>query len=267
MSKEWLAQLSATAAKRQATPAARPQPAAVRRQHASGRSLAGAVFRSIVRWSVLAAVFGAFAVYALSGEQESGQSWGDAVLNAILTLLAIHLREISGSAAEAIDPAAVYVALLPHADFLPFALPLGFGVLLTLVFLPTVNAYRRRSGLRLFILLLNVAVASFAVGGNLDAVDLTGRGAWLDADAVNFMPVWLWLALLAASFAGWRRRGTSATAPASVPRPKATFQAPAMAGASAAGRAMAAVRAEAPARKSAPTVDRLTAGGSWRRPR
>ena len=91
---------------------------------------------------------------------------GDTVLYAIWYLAAVAVPAMAPDMASAIDANAIYSALKPHAGLLPFLVPLGFGAVVTVLFLPAINARRRRSGLRFIVFLANLALVWFAWRAN-----------------------------------------------------------------------------------------------------
>jgi hypothetical protein len=278
MSKEWLAQLSAQAAQRgkvryvMPTPP-RPQPRgapSIDRQ-ASGRSFIGAIIGSVIRWAIFAAIAGAIAVFIISGQEELDESVGETVLYAIWYLAAVAVPAMLPDMASAIDANGIYSALKPHAGLLPFLVPLGFGAVVTILFLPTVNARRRASGLRFIVFLANLALIWFAWRANAAIFDLTGTNGWIDTGSINPAPVVAWLVLLLISFAGRRRWQDSPAKPQDLARP-----APAAGSIPAARKpshaASAATRHVSPAqsmpqRRSNSPIERSVSGGTWRRPR
>jgi hypothetical protein len=136
-----------------------------------------------------------------------------------------------------------------HQDILVYAVPAAAALILTLFFLPAINAGRRRNPIRLL-----VYVANLAVIGLMGAI---GAGV-----------VVLWLAALVFSFAGGGPRRMAKPAPPKpvVPRERAAISpppgpmAPARAAVDRARRATAAARRE-------PTVTRRDGGASWVRAR
>jgi hypothetical protein len=278
MSKEWLAQLSAQAAQRgkvrylMPTPP-RPQPTAapaIDRQ-TSGRSFIGAIIGSVIRWALFAAIAGGIAVFIISGQEELEETVGETVLYTIWYLAAVAVPAMLPDMASAIDANGIYSALKPHAGLLPFLVPLGFGAAVTVLFLPTVNARRRASGLRFIVFLANLALIWFAWRANAGIFDLTGTNGWIDTGSINPAPVVAWLVLLLISFAGRRRWQTSPAQPQNLARP-----APAAGSIPAARKpshaAGAATRHVSPAqmmpqRRSSSPIERSVSGGTWRRPR
>lgn len=277
MSKQWLAQLSAQAAQRgkvkhlMPTPP-RPQQAAapaIDRQ-GSGRSFIGAIIGSVILWAIFAAIVGAIAVFIISGREELQESVSDTVLYAIWYLAAVAVPAMLPDRASAIDANGIYSALKPHAGLLPFLVPLGFGAVVTVLFLPAINARRRASGLRFLVFLVNLALIWFAWRTNAAAIDLTGTKGWIDTDSLDPTPVFAWLVLLLISFLGGRRLKMPER-PQDLARPApATGSIPAARKPSHA--ASAATRNVSPAqmmpqRRSSSPIERSVSGGTWRRPR
>ena len=278
MSKEWLAQLSAQAAHKgkvkylMPTPP-RPQQAAapaIDRQ-ATDRSFIGAIIGSVIRWAIFAAIVGGIAVFIISGQEELQDPLGEKVLYAIWYLASVAVAAILPDMASAIDANAIYSALKPHAGFLPFLVPLGFGAVVTALFLPTINARRRASGLRFLVFLANLALIWFAWRANAAIFDLTGTKDWIDTNSISLSPVIAWLVLLLISFLGRRRWQNLPAKPQNLARP-----APASAGIAAARNpshaAAAATRSVSPTqmmpqRRSNSPIERSVSGGTWRRPR
>jgi hypothetical protein len=212
MSKEWLAQLSAQAGQRgkarhlMPTPPRSQQAAApaIDRQ-TSDRSFIGAIIGSVIRWAIFAAIAGAIAVFIISDQQELQDSIGDQVLYAIWFLAAVAAPAMLPDSAVAIDANGIYDALKPHAGLLPFLVPLGFGAAVTALFLPSINARRRGSGLRFIVFLANLALIWFAWRANDAVFDLTGTDGLFHAESINPTPIFAWLVLLLISFIGGRR--------------------------------------------------------------
>lgn len=289
MSKEWLAQLSATAAAKRGglapRPAAqsRPQPSAAavaRGPDIRRRSFIGAIIGSIIRWAVISAIVGAVLVYIVTSNQYLQDSIGDKVAYTIWYLLddaqiggvLIGLFGPLTSATPAIDANAVYEALKPYAGLLPFLLPLAFGMAVTLLFLPTVNAYRRRSGGRFFILLLNLALLVWIRQSRGIAFDFSGQEGWFGGLSLSLKALIPWAVLLLLSFAGMRRiRSPSLQQTAPMGRPAmvqgnaAPPRVPSHA-ASAATRHVSPTQMM-PQRRGGSPIDRSVSGSSWRRPR
>lgn len=288
MSKEWLAQLSATAAAakrrgRASSPPAqsRPQPSAAvaRGPDIRRRGFIGAIIGSIIRWAVISAIAGAVLVFVVTNNQYLQDSVGEKVTYTIWYLLddaqtspvLFAALERFFPAPPAIDANAVYEALKPYAGLLPFLLPLVFGVAVTLLFLPTVNAYRRRSGGRFFILLLNLAVLLWIWRSRGIALDLSGREGWFGGLSVSPKVLIPWAFLLLLSFAGWRRvrpRPLQQTVPArsAMVQGNAPAQRVPSHAASAATRSVSATQMM-PQRRGGSPIDRSVSGSSWRRPR
>jgi hypothetical protein len=281
MSKEWLAQLSATAAAKRGglaprPPApSRPQPlaaAVARGPDVQRRSFIGTIIGSIIRWGIIGAIAGAIFVFVVASNEYLEDSLGDNVLYAIWYLASAVPAAISADAVAAVDANAIYDALKPHAGLLPFLAPLAFGVAVTLLFLPTVNAYRRRSGLRFFILLFNLAILYWAWRSSWIAIDLTGRKGWINSETIKLKALIPWAILLLFSFIGVRRSRSSSLQPtpapaypAMAPRNAAPPRVPSHA-ASAATRSVSPTQMM-PQRRGGSPIDRSVSGSSWRRPR
>lgn len=284
MSKEWLAQLSATAAKQGGRPPrplmlSRSQPpaaAVARGPEIHRRSFIGAIIGSIIKWALISAIAGAVLVYIVTSNQYLQDSVGDKVTYTIWYLLddasigPLILYAIGPliSATPSIDANAVYEALKPHADLLPFLVPLVFGVTVTLLFLPAVNAYRRRSGARFFVLLLNLALLVWTWQSRGIAIDLSGGEDWIGSQSISLKALIPWVVLLLISFAGVRRvrppsvqQAAAAARPGAAPVPRVPSHA-----ASAATRSVSPTQMM-PQRRGGSPIDRSVGGGSWRRPR
>ena len=174
--------------------------------------------------------------------------------------------------ASAIDANGIYSALKPHAGLLPFLVPLGFGAAVTVLFLPTVNARRRASGLRFIVFLANLALIWFAWRANAAIFDLTGTKDWIDTGSINPAPVVAWLVLLLISFAGRRRWQDFARAnrriwPARRRRPAASRAARKPSHAASAATRNVSPAQMMPQRRSNSPIERSVSGGTWRRPR
>ena len=141
----------------------------------------------------------------------------------------------------------VNVAIEEHQDLLVYAVPVAAALALTLFFLPAINAGRRRSPIRLFVYLANLAIIPLA--GEL------GEGV-----------IVIWLAALVFSFVGGgsvrvRRTPAPASQPERTERPQ-----PSPAPAARTPAAERSSRPGLPVRRE-PTVIRRTGGGSWVRAR
>jgi hypothetical protein len=277
MSKEWLAQLSATAAKQgrrtvgfQAQPRAQASaPAVARRPDTSQRGFIGAIIGSIIRWAIIAAAAGAIFVFVLSNQEHLEDPVGEQVLYGIWSLARMAPEVLSEEAAKTIDANAIYAALKPHADLLPFIVPLAAGIAITALFLPTVNAYRRRFALRFFVFLFNLALLYWALQSGWIKLDLTGEQDWIDGQSVSMNALIAWAVLLAFSFAGFRRARSSVPLPAPAAARPGTAQVPTrlaparVTSASAPSHSAQVIAGRGPA----PAIQRTVTGGSWRRPR
>ena len=277
MSKEWLAQLSAAAAKQgrrpiryQAPPRPQAQAAAVARApDAPRRTFLGAIIGSIIRWAILSAIAGAIHVFILSSNEYLEDPIGDRVLYGIWYLATFLPPAISEAAAQVVDPNAIYDALKPYAGLLPFVAPLAIGIAITLLFLPTVNAYRRRSGLRFLVLLFNLALLYWALQSGWIKLDLTGKEGWIDAQSFSVKALIAWAVLLVISAAGVRGLRPSALLPTAAPGRSGVVPATARTAAPLSGTTSIPVRAGQVihGRGPAPAIQRTVSGGSWRRPR
>ncbi|HEY7688721.1 MAG TPA: hypothetical protein VH835_08515 [Dongiaceae bacterium] len=276
MSKEWLAQLSSMAAQQgrnrprhsPASQAPRPQappaPTVKRAPELPERGFVGAIIGSIIRWAILSALAGGLFIFIVIGDEFSGASLGERVLFGIWYLATI-LVEFG----FAVDPDAIYGALQAHVNLVPFLAPLAIGAAITLLFLPTVNAYRRRAGLRFFIFLLNLLLLYVAWSSEWIVIDLTGRNGWLDAQTVTNKAIIAWAALLAISFLRIQR--VRAALPTPAPKRQVITPYRVSARAAMSSSAIAASRssdaAALMARRGGSVVERTVNGGSWRRPR
>ena len=278
MSKEWLAQLSAQAAHRGKVKHLLPIPPrlqlaaapAIDRQ-ASGRSFIGAIIGSVIRWAIFAAIAGGIAVFIISGQEELQDPLGEKVLYVIWYLASAAVAAMLPDMASAVDANAIYDALKPHIGLLPFLVPLGFGAVVTVLFLPTVNARRRASVLRFLVFLANLALIWFAWRANAAIFDLTGTKDWIDTNSISLSPVIAWLVLLLISFLGRRRWQNLPAKPQNQSRPApATGSIPAARkpshAASAATRSVSPTQMM-PQRRSSSPIQRTVSGATWRRPR
>jgi len=276
MSKEWLAQLSATAAAKhgrgiarpQARPQAQPTATIDRSAGQPHRGLVGAIIGSIIRWAFISAIAGAAFVFVVSNNEYLEDSLGENVTYSIWYLFHEILPALMPG--SPIDADAIYDALKPHAGLLPFLLPFIFGAAITLLFLPTVNAYRRRSGLRFFVLLINLAVLYWAWQSGGVALDLSGREGWINGQSITLKALIPWIILLILSFVGMRRKRPAVPLPA--PARPLMAQGHATAPRIPSHAAGAATRNVSPTqmmpqRQGGSPINRSVSGGSWRRPR
>lgn len=283
MSQEWLKKLAelsndkdllkrAQQMQARAAQAPKPRPAA----GGSRRGLFGAAFGSFFRYLLLFAAIQAAAMIVVAGiDGLENEPWGliyhhvlwypltqpifpDAVYDA--------LREWFGVRPD--DLLAVYErisgVIQQHQDALVFLTPIAAALALTLFFLPSINAGRRRSPIRLVIFLANLAV--FVLIGEM-----------------RLGVIVIWLAAFVFSFVGGGGAFTAprAQAPAGTPRQAEAKQA---ARSTAAARTAPAVRAAAAAQPAAGMQQRATresrsssrdavvarqigTGGSWIRAR
>jgi len=145
----------------------------------------------------------------------------------------------------------INAGLEEHQDILVFAVPAGAALALTLFFLPAINAGRRRSPIRFFVFLANLAVVPLAaeLGDGISVV---------------------WLAALVFSFVGGRGARmpqAQRTAPSEPERPARPKPQPAVVPTAAtAGVAERAKRSATVVRRE-PTVVRRSGGDSWIRAR
>jgi hypothetical protein len=240
-----------------------------RRSEVSQRSFFGAIIGSIIRWAILSAIAGAIHVFILSSNEYLEDPIGQRVLYGIWYLAAFLPPAVSEAAARTVDANAIYDALKPYARLLPFIAPLAIGIAITLLFLPTVNAYRRRSGLRFFILLFNLVLLYWALQSGWIKLDLTGKDGWIDAQSFSMKALIAWAVLLVFSAAGIRRVPPSALLP--TPAPSRPGMGPATARTAAPRSGVSSIPARAGqvvrGRRPAPAIERTVSGGSWRRPR
>lgn len=273
MSKEWLAQLSNMAAQQGRNrprysaaprPQAPPAPTVKRAPELPERGFIGAILGSIIRWAILSAIAGGLFIFIVIGDEFSGASLGERVLFGVW-----YVATILGEIGFAVDPDAIYGALQAHVNLVPFLAPLAIGAVITLLFLPTVNAYRRRAGLRFFIFLLNLLLLYVAWSNEWIVIDLTGRNGWLDAQTVTNKAIIAWAALLAVSFLRIRR--VTSALPTPMPkRPAAAPARPPTRGAMSSSAIAASRSSDAAAlmaRRGGSAIERTVNGGSWRRPR
>jgi hypothetical protein len=223
----------------------------------SRRSLLGAAFGYFFRFLFLIALIQGAAMFIVAELDGLGnESWGLIFHHMVWYLLTqpIFPAEIYDLLRDWIgvtpaDLGAFYgdinEAIEEHQDLLVYAVPVGAALALTLFFLPTINAGRRRSPIRVFVYLANLA--SVVLAGEL------GEGV-----------VVVWLAALVFSFVGGGGvRVRRAPAPAAEPERRERPQPAAVATPATAERAS---RAEAAVRRE-PTVVRRSGGGSWVRAR
>jgi hypothetical protein len=281
MSKEWLAQFSATAAAKQGRrvlrPLAQPRPqspaaAAARTPDIHRRGFIGAIIGSIIRWTVISAIAGAILVFVVSSNEYLAGSLGEKVSYTIWYLYDEFLLGARFFGTPTIDADAVNGALKPYAELLPYLVPLVLGVAVTLLFLPTVNAYRRRSGGRFFILLLNLAVLTWIWRSQGIIIDLSGKEGWINDRTFSLKALIPWAILLLFSFIGVRRVRSSLLRPTPAPAHPAMARGNASAPRVPSHAASAATHNVSPTQmnpqhRSGPTVDRSVSGRSWRRSR
>jgi hypothetical protein len=270
MSQEWLKKLAELSNDKElAKRAQQLQQKAERRQAArpapeggQRRSLVGAAFGYFFRFLFLIALVQAAAMFIVAEL--------DGLTNESLGLIFHHT--VWYPLKQPIFPAEVYdllrdwIGLTPgdlsafyayvnediekHQDLLVYAVPAGAALALTLFFLPAINAGRRRSPIRVFVYLANLAV--IALAGEL------GEGV-----------IVVWLAALVFSFVGGgsvrarkappARTVTEPERPAR-PQPAAAAVPVAVSAVARSGRPAAVSRRE-------PPVTRRSGGSSWIRAR
>ena len=283
MSQEWLKKLAELsndkdlvkrAQQMQARVASAPKP----RPAAGGprRGLFGAAFGSFFRYLLLFAALQAAAMIVVAGlEGLEDEPWGLIYHHAVwypLTQPILPepvygvLREWIGVTPD--DLLALYERINGFVqewqDALVFLTPVAAALALTLFFLPSINARRRRSPIRLVIFLANLAVLVLIAEMRLGVIVI-------------------WLAAFVFSFVGGGRAFTvpKAQAPAGTPRPSdakpsvrsatAPRTAPATraagAGQSATGMQQRATRESRSSSRDAVVARQIGTGGSWIRAR
>lgn len=200
MSQEWLKQLAELSNDKELRKRAQKLEKKAQRQttvrqagSGSGRSLIGAAFGHFFRWLLLFAIAEAVAMFIVAGNEElTNEPWGvifhylvwypltqpifpDEVYQA--------LRDWFGLAPA--DLSAFYDRINPfiqeQQDALVFYTPVAASLLLTLFFLPVINAARRRSPIRFLVWLANWAVVFLAVPWREGVIAL-----WLGAFVFSF---------------------------------------------------------------------------------
>lgn len=268
MSQEWLKKLAELsndkdllkrAQQMQARPAQAPKPRPVASGSRSG--LFGAAFGSFFRYLLLFAAGQAAAMMVVAGlESLENEPWGLIYHHTVWYPLtqqifpdAIYglLRDWFGVAPD--DLAALYEringVIQKYQDELVFLTPVAAALVLTLFFLPSINARRRQSPIRFLVFLANIAV--------LALVGKMGPGV-----------IVIWLAAFAFSFAGGVR-----AAPKARPAPSGAQAVAAAAPQVSGSRAVPAMVQQRAARPSAASAkDRAVerregVSGSWIRAR
>jgi hypothetical protein len=270
MSQEWLKKLAELSndkdlvkrAERLQRKAAQRAPMRQSSVTAPRRSLLGAAFGHFFRFLFLIGVAQAAAMFIVAvAEGLEGESWGMIfhylvwyVLTQPIFPPAFYdlLRDWIGLTSG--DLGAVYVwineTIEIHQDVLVYAVPVAAALALTLFFLPSINAGRRRSPIRVLVYLANLAIIVF--------LGTIGPGA-----------VVLWFAALVFSFAGGGRGRASRPAPPPAPAQPERAARPVPASrpaASAGGTVERAARPAVVARRE-PTVARRGDAPSWIRAR
>jgi hypothetical protein len=265
MSQEWLKKLAELSndkeLARRAQELQQRAKAERRRDQPSGgarRSLFGAAFGYFFRFLFLIALVQAAAMFIVAEMDGLGnESWGLIFHHTVWYPLKQPvfpaevydlLRDWIGLTQSDLGAFYAYVNedIEKHQDLLVYAVPAGAALALTLFFLPAINAGRRRSPIRVFVYLANLAV--IALAGEL------GEGVMV-----------IWLAALVFSFVGG---GSTRVRKASPPERPSAPQRPARPQ-PAAVPAAAVARAGRPAvvERRDPTVVRRAGGSSWIRGR
>jgi len=276
MSQEWLKQLAELSNDKDLRKRAQKLEKAQRQsavRQAGNRSLLGAAFGHFFRWLFLFALAEAAAMFIVAdSESLTGESWGYIFHYVVWYALTQPILPAEAYAAlqdwfglTPADLSAFYDRINPfiqeQQDALVFYVPVAAALVLTLFFLPAINAGRRRSPMRFLVWLANWAVVFLSKpwGGGV---------------------VVLWLAAFVFSFVGGGgRRAPRQSQPQ--PQPQAANQQPRPAGQPQKQRAGRPAPAAMPARESAvqravhsvvafrrePTVSRRDDGGSWIRAR
>jgi hypothetical protein len=262
MSQEWLKKLAELSNDKELVKRAQAlqqQKAERRRETRPGgrRSLFGAAFGYFFRFLFLIALVQAAAMFIVAELDGLGnETWGLIFHHMVWYTLTQPvfpaevydlLRDWSGITPSDLNAfyGGINVAIEEHQDLLVYAVPAGAALALTLFFLPAINAGRRRSPIRFFVFLANLAIVVLA--GEL------GEGI-----------IVVWLAALVFSFVGGggvraRRAPAPVSQPERVERPQPAAVA-AAAPVERASRPAVAIRRE-------PTVVRRSGGSSWVRAR
>lgn len=198
MSQEWLKQLAELSnEKDRRKRAQRPKQAqrsASRRAAAGGRSLFGAAFGHFFRWLFLFALAEAAAMFVVAdNEGLTNEPWG-VIFHYVVwypltqPIFPPQIYEVlqNSFGLTPADLSALYDRINPiiqeQQDALVFYVPAAAALALTLFFLPAINAGRRRSPIRFFVLLANLAVI-FLLGQWREGV----IGLWLAAFVFSFV--------------------------------------------------------------------------------
>jgi len=174
MSQEWLKQLAELSndkeLRKRAQKLEKAQRTTVRPADGRQRGLVGAVFGHFFRWLFLFGLAEAAIMFVVADNQGlTNESWGYifhyvvwyALTQPVLpTELYVGLQDWFGLTPAALS--AFYDQVNPtlqaQQDALVFYVPAGAALALTLFFLPVINAGRRRSPIRLLVLIANLAV-------------------------------------------------------------------------------------------------------------
>lgn len=270
MSQEWLKKLAELSNDKQLAKRAqelqqrakaerrRDQPSASAR-----RSLFGAAFGYLFRFLFLIALVQAAAMFVVAEmDGLSNESWGLIFHHTVWYPLKQPifpaevydlLRDWIGLTQGDLGAFYAYVNedIEKHQDLLVYAVPAGAALALTLFFLPAINAGRRRSPIRVFVYLANLA--AIALAGEL------GEGV-----------IVVWLAAFVFSFVGGGSvRARKAPPPArTVSEPERPVRPhPAVAAVPVAASVVARSGRPAAVSRREPPVSRRNGGGSWIRAR
>jgi hypothetical protein len=194
MSQEWLKQLAELSndkeLRKRAQKLEKAQRTTVRPAAGRQRGLVGAVFGHFFRWLFLFGLAEAAVMFVVADNQGlTNESWGYIFHYVVWYALTQPVFPAEAYAALqdwfGLTPAAlsafydqVNPILQAQQDALVFYVPAGASLALTLFFLPVINAGRRRSPIRLLILIANLAVIGLYKQLN-DAVIALWLGAFL----------------------------------------------------------------------------------------
>jgi len=226
----------------------------------SRRSLFSAAFGFWFRFLFLFGLAEAVLIFVFAGTSgETDASWGDDLRYGLWYILKEAklpsefydgLQQLTGLTTARL--AAAYDSMQPYLDqyrqVLVFAAPAALALALTLYFLPSINATRRRNPIRIIIFLANLAA------GPLYAVFTGAPVVWFGAFILSF-----------AGRGGLRLPKPPVRAPAKAPPPQSAHPTTGRTVVGASGGADHSARAVL-ALKREPTVVRR-GGGSWVRPR
>ena len=265
MSEEWLKKLAELSNDKQLMKRAQQMQRQSASRGSGGRqgSLFGAAFGTWFRFLIFFGLIEAVVLFAFSENGGSANvSLGDHLRYALYYVLSAQalpadlyngLQQLTGLTSDNLGAAYDWMqpTLDSSADVLVFVIPAALALILTVYFLPWINAARRRSPIRLIVYLLNLAAAPLLL-------KFTGA------------PV-LWLGAFVLSFAG--RGGLQLPQaklkrppPSAAPTPQKARAAAAPAKVPAAATGASHSAREAVSLKREPTVIRR-GGGSWVRPR